>query len=144
MRLQSVLGRKPIGIATGIAVTAALLRRRRRFDKVGARMIATQELREAIDNGRAKNVILLLGDGMGDSEITIARNYQVGASGTALDGYPPADRRLHDLRVAGIESLADRLCDGFGGVGTGWATGLKTSNGRISALRRHGQHGDQH
>jgi alkaline phosphatase len=31
--------------------------------------------------GRAKNVILFLGDGMGDSEITIARNDQVGANG---------------------------------------------------------------
>lgn len=30
---------------------------------------------------RAKNVILFIGDGMGDSEITIARNYSVGAAG---------------------------------------------------------------
>ena len=41
----------------------------------------SDDLRRAIDGGRAKNVILFLGDGMGDSEITIARNYQVGANG---------------------------------------------------------------
>src|ERR1700712_2834866 len=41
----------------------------------------SRELRAAIDGGRAKNVIFFLGDGMGDSEITIARNYQVGADG---------------------------------------------------------------
>ena len=33
--------------------------------------------------GHARNVILLIGDGMGDSEITIARNYTVGAGGPA-------------------------------------------------------------
>ncbi|MDP8972024.1 MAG: alkaline phosphatase, partial [Actinomycetota bacterium] len=32
--------------------------------------------------GEARNVILLIGDGMGDSEITIARNYHLGAAGT--------------------------------------------------------------
>ena len=31
--------------------------------------------------GKAKYVIFLLGDGMGQSEITIARNYQYGAGG---------------------------------------------------------------
>ena len=30
----------------------------------------------------AKNVILLIGDGMGDSEITAARNYAYGAAGS--------------------------------------------------------------
>jgi alkaline phosphatase len=41
----------------------------------------TNEVRRAIEGGRAKNVIMFLGDGMGDSEITIARNYAVGAAG---------------------------------------------------------------
>jgi alkaline phosphatase len=38
-----------------------------------------RDLREAIDRGRARNVIMFLGDGMGDSEITVARNYPVGS-----------------------------------------------------------------
>jgi alkaline phosphatase len=38
-------------------------------------------IRNAISSSGARNVILLIGDGMGDSEITIARNYQKGAGG---------------------------------------------------------------
>src|SRR5690349_13040795 len=39
--------------------------------------------------GRSPSVILLIGDGMGDSEITVARNYQAGAAGRlALDRLP--------------------------------------------------------
>ncbi len=60
----------------------------------------SNEVKRAIDGGKAKNVIMFLGDGMGDSEITIARNYHVGAAGRLLDGQPPADRRVHDLRRA--------------------------------------------
>ena len=42
----------------------------------GALRIAT------IGNAKAKNVILFIGDGMGDSEITVARNYLHGVNGT--------------------------------------------------------------
>jgi alkaline phosphatase len=42
----------------------------------------SEELKRAIDGGRARNVIMFLGDGMGDSEITSARNYQAGANGS--------------------------------------------------------------
>src|ERR1700726_4436417 len=49
----------------------------------------TDEVARALDGGRARNVILFLGDGMGDSEITVARNYAVGAAGRlALDTLP--------------------------------------------------------
>ena len=41
----------------------------------------TQDVREANQGGKAKNVIFLLGDGMGDSEITSARYYHLGATG---------------------------------------------------------------
>lgn len=39
----------------------------------------TAAFRDQIRKGPARNVILLIGDGMGDSEITVARNYAVGA-----------------------------------------------------------------
>ena len=42
----------------------------------GAQRIAT------IGNAKAKNVILFIGDGMGDSEIIVARNYLHGVNGT--------------------------------------------------------------
>ena len=53
----------------------------------------SNEVRRAIDSDRAKNVILLIGDGMSDSEITIARNYTVGAAGRlAIDDFPLTGR----------------------------------------------------
>ena len=50
----------------------------------------TKAVRDAIVGGKAKNVILLIGDGMGDSEITIARNYAYGAAGElpGIDALP--------------------------------------------------------
>src|SRR4051794_24807278 len=35
----------------------------------------TSAVRNAVVGGHARNVILFIGDGMGDSEITVARNY---------------------------------------------------------------------
>jgi alkaline phosphatase len=40
-------------------------------------------IKESIKRSHARNVILFIGDGMGDSEITVARNYLEGA-GDAL------------------------------------------------------------
>jgi alkaline phosphatase len=47
-------------------------------------------VREAIDGSHARIVILLIGDGMGDSEITSARHYQYGAAGRfpGIDALP--------------------------------------------------------
>ena len=53
------------------------------------------------------------GDGMGDSEITIARNYAVGAAGPAQHGQAAPHRRVHDVcRAEGQPEpagLRDRL-----------------------------------
>ncbi|MFO6427489.1 alkaline phosphatase [Escherichia coli] len=49
----------------------------------GARRLTgdqTAALRDSLSDKPAKNIILLIGDGMGDSEITAARNYAEGAS----------------------------------------------------------------
>jgi alkaline phosphatase len=52
-------------------------------------MRASLALAAAVDDGRAKKVILIIGDGMGASEITLARNYAYGAGGRlTLDGLP--------------------------------------------------------
>lgn len=50
----------------------------------------TTAVRAAVQGGKARNVILLIGDGMGDSEITIARNYAKGAATTG-HGHAAAD-----------------------------------------------------
>src|SRR6185295_8083213 len=46
-------------------------------------------VRQAVVGGTARNILLFIGDGMGNSEITLARNYAIGAAGRlALDTLP--------------------------------------------------------
>jgi alkaline phosphatase/streptomycin-6-phosphatase len=89
-------------------------------------------LRQAIDDGPARNLILFIGDGMGDSEITAARNYEVGAAGRlAMDALPLTGAyTTYSVREMNPD-LPDYVTDSAAS-GTGWATGHKTSNGRIS------------
>lgn len=83
-------------------------------------------------SARAKNVILFIGDGMGDSEITIARNYAVGAAGRlALDTLPRTGEYTTYALQEKNPKLPDYVTDSAAS-GTAWATGSKTSNGRIS------------
>src|SRR5215467_12506222 len=89
-------------------------------------------LRELIQTGRARNIIFLLGDGMGDSEITAARNYQVGAAGRlAMDSLPFTGAVTTYALQESNPAKPDYVTDSAAG-GTAWATGKKTSNGRIS------------
>jgi alkaline phosphatase len=92
----------------------------------------TATLQRRIRGGRAKNIILFIGDGMGDSEITAARNYHVGAGGRlALDTLPFTGTVTTFALQEGDPSKPDYVTDSAAG-GTAWATGKKTSNGRIS------------
>src|SRR5215472_5255576 len=90
------------------------------------------KLQQQIQGGRAKNIIFLLGDGMGDSEITAARNYYVGASGRlGMDALPFTGEVTTYALQESDPSKPDYVTDSAAG-GTAWATGQKTSNGRIS------------
>lgn len=94
----------------------------------------TSAARHAIQGGSARNVILLIGDGMGDSEITIARNYQVGAGGRlAMDKLPLTGAYTTYAVQQSDPSKPDYVTDSAAS-GTGWATGHKTYNGAISVL----------
>ena len=57
----------------------------------------TQNISDAINASKAKNVMLLIGDGMGDSEITAARNVAEGAGGffKGLDALPLTGQYTH-------------------------------------------------
>lgn len=93
-----------------------------------------ESLRRALRGGTAKNVILFLGDGMGDSEITVARNYQVGADGRlAMDSLPFTGAYTTYALQESNPALIDYVTDSAAS-GTGWATGNKTSNGRVSSV----------
>jgi alkaline phosphatase len=92
----------------------------------------TKQVAKAVQGGRAKNVILLIGDGMGDSEITIARNYAYGAAGKlpGLDALPmTGEYTTYSLQKA--NGLPDYVTDSAAS-GSAWATGTKTYNNAIS------------
>ncbi len=92
----------------------------------------TQEVRRAIDGGRAKNVIMFLGDGMGDSEITIARNYAKGAAGRlSMDGLPLTGEYTTYAVQKGTADVPEYVTDSAAS-GTGWSTGHKTYNNAVS------------
>jgi alkaline phosphatase len=96
----------------------------------------TGTLREALAGGPARNILLFIGDGMGDSEITAARNYAVGASGRLAMDTLPLTGQYTTYAVQEIDpTLPDYVTDSAAS-GTGWATGHKTSNGRISTTAR--------
>lgn len=119
-----------------------------------------QRIAGVYGNATAKNVILFIGDGMGDSEITAARNYLYGANGS-FDGLDKIGQpNLNDVETGtgqyttfslgsnSGDSLMAKNSDGSlagsttAGVitavtdssasGSGWATGTKTYNNAVS------------
>ncbi|MFF9318419.1 alkaline phosphatase [Streptomyces sp. NPDC014735] len=89
-----------------------------------------EQAQRAVKGGAAKNVILLIGDGMGDSEITLARDYTVGAAGRLnMDKFPLTG--AYTTYAVHADGTPDYVTDSAAS-GTGWATGVKTVNGRIS------------
>ena len=87
-------------------------------------------VRDAVDATGAKNVILLVGDGMGDSEITAARNYAEGAAGEfkGIDALPVTGQYTH---YALNEDGTPNYVTDSAASGTAWATGTKSYNGAI-------------
>jgi alkaline phosphatase len=87
-------------------------------------------IREAINASGAKNVILLIGDGMGDSEITVARNYEKGAGGffTGLDALPLTGQ--YTTYALNKDGKPNYVTDSAAS-GTAWSTGTKTYNGAL-------------
>ncbi len=75
---------------------------------------------------------MFLGDGMGDSEITIARNYEVGAAGRlSMDALPLSGQYTTYAVQRGTADVPDYVTDSAAS-GTGWATGHKTYNNAVS------------
>jgi alkaline phosphatase len=100
----------------------------------GARRLdgdVTEAFRAEIKAGPARNVILLIGDGMGDSEITIARNVALGAGGAfaGIDALPVTGQYTHYALNA--DGTPNYVTDSAAS-GTAWATGTKSYNGAIA------------
>ena len=89
------------------------------------------KLRKLARPATVRNVILLIGDGMGDSEITIARNYAEGAGGyfKGIDALPFTGQMTHyslDRETGKPNYVADSAA-----TATAWASGVKSYNGAI-------------
>lgn len=92
----------------------------------------TSDLRAAAVSGTAKNVILLIGDGLGDSEITIARNYEYGAAGRMALDTLPLTGAMTTYSVREDNPGAPDYTPESASTATAWSTGSKTADGRIS------------
>nr|WP_207133572.1 alkaline phosphatase [Klebsiella aerogenes] len=100
----------------------------------GARRLTgdqTEALRASLINKPAKNIILLIGDGMGDSEITAARNYAEGAGGffKGIDALPLTGQYTHyslDKKTGKPDYVTDSAASA-----TAWTTGVKSYNGAL-------------
>lgn len=101
----------------------------------GARRLTadqTEQLKAALSAKKAKNVILLIGDGMGDSEITVARNYAKGAGGyfKGIDALPFTGQYTHyslDKKTHKPNYVTDSAASA-----SAWSTGVKTYNGALA------------
>lgn len=96
---------------------------------------STQVLLDSVDGGPAKNVILLIGDGMGDSEITSARNYAYGAGGQlpGIDALPLTGQyTTYSLYKDGPNKGKPDYVPDSAATGSAWATGTKTYDNAIS------------
>ncbi|RJQ66903.1 alkaline phosphatase [Pseudonocardiaceae bacterium YIM PH 21723] len=125
--LISIAAVAGVGLLAGTAIAATA-------GKPGdERPNRTEYVRDMVRNGPARNVILLIGDGMGDSEITLARNYEKGAAGRlpGLDELPMtgsyttyAVEKGNPAKVVYNPESAS--------TASAWSTGKKTYNGAIS------------
>lgn len=100
----------------------------------GARRLSgdqTAALRDSLIDKPAKNIILLIGDGMGDSEITAARNYAEGAGGffKGIDALPLTGQYTH-YSLDKKNGKPDYVTDSAASA-TAWSTGVKTYNGAL-------------
>ena len=101
---------------------------------IGGKHDATKGVKANLSTKAPKNVIYLLGDGMGVSEVTAARYYQYGAGGRMnIDRLPFTgfDTTWSVKPGTGPDHLPDYDPDSAS-TGTMWATGQKTIDERIS------------
>ncbi|WP_139851033.1 alkaline phosphatase [Acinetobacter pullicarnis] len=91
----------------------------------------TEALKASLSNRKVKNVILFIGDGTSESEITAARNYAEGAAGyfKGLDVLPFTGAYTTyalDEKTKAIDYVTDSAASA-----TAWASGVKTYNNAL-------------
>ena len=94
----------------------------------------SREIKRLIDSDKPKNVILLIGDGMGDSEITLAKYYGKGADGTLnMETLPFAgELNTYGLSAGPGPNYPPNYVPDSAPTATAWSTGRKTIDARLS------------
>jgi alkaline phosphatase len=94
----------------------------------------SKAVKQQIQGKKPKNVIYLLGDGMGDSEITSARYYGKGAKGRLnMDSLPfTGEATTWSVKPGSGPSYTPDYVPDSASTGTAWSTGKKTIDERIS------------
>jgi alkaline phosphatase len=94
----------------------------------------SHEIKRLIDSDRPKNVILLIGDGMGDSEITLARYYGKRADGALnMETLPFAGELItYGLSAGPGPEYPPNYVPDSAPTATAWSTGKKTIDARLS------------
>jgi len=94
----------------------------------------SREIKKLIDSDKPENVILLIGDGMGDSEITLARYYGKGADGTLnMETLPFAGELItYGLSAGPGPEYPPNYVPDSAPTATAWSTGRKTIDARVS------------
>ena len=94
----------------------------------------SHRIKKLIDPHKPKNVILLIGDGMGDSEITLARYYGAGAEGTLnMETLPFAGELItYGLSAGPGPEYPPNYVPDSAPTATAWSTGKKTIDARLS------------
>lgn len=92
------------------------------------------ELAAQIDPAKPRNVILIIGDGMDDSMITAARNYELGADGRfALDELPfTGAMTTHGYKTGPGPDYPIAYVSDSAPTASAWSTGKKTVDSRVS------------
>ncbi|HST41633.1 MAG TPA: alkaline phosphatase [Conexibacter sp.] len=119
----ALLGATGAIVAGGVAVGAG-----------GVNEDQSASLAGKIDSSRPRNVILLVGDGMGDSEVTIGRYYGKGAEGRLnMDKLPFRGSSIHYVLSPGPgPAYAPNYAGDSAPTATAWSTGKRTQDGRVS------------
>lgn len=123
---MAVLGALPDGRARAIRRCSTARPRGELSGYGGARRVEQDSpgLKQSLSKKKAKNVILLIGDGMGDSEITVARNFARGAGGyfKGIDALPLTGQYTH-YSLHKDSGLPDYVTDSAASA-TAWTTGV--------------------
>ena len=95
----------------------------------------SKQIKQALDSRKPKNVILLVGDGAGSSELTIGRYYLNGAKGApmAYETLPFTGELLTwNLQYGPGPDYDPNYVPDSAPTATAWSTGKKTTDSRLS------------